>query len=336
MVKNLSRIWPSVTVPGLLAPINQDVDFRKYFGDITSYGEVGVDAVYYPTLEKISGMTTVFQQWNDNLPQVDIENGQLEAKYYTIGTSVQYTDEQAGKFSKIYSGVSLDQVLDDLSKMAINQKWHFASLYGFVPEDNDGLVNNGINVNLPADSAGADTMTGYIPAELMSFIASQIREAMNVSFGTLKPAVIAGSTRAINYIRSTVVALNQYQMQGGGVDSIAGTLGRIVGDWLGVGRVEFIADDLLMDQTGGNADKILIIAPGLGTQDEVPEQYSQYLLDDMPLNRMNTTMDKMSNGLITTVNPVINRTVRRNKTLKTTAGIVLRSQAVRVISFNYA
>ena len=168
----------------------------------------------------------------------------------------------------------------------------------------------------------------------MASTKTQARTAMNNTYGMAKPVVFMSSVRVVNWIKSVMLNLTQYQMPGAGVDSIGGAYSRVVGEWLGVGKIEFIADDLLKGAGTGGADVMLFVAPGLTEQDAVKPEYSQYLLGDLPMNMMNTFKDE-AGGLIISRNPVINRVTSADYSLQTTPGAVIRADAVRVIEAVY-
>ena len=331
---NLNRVVPHSLIPGAVFPVNQNADYVKMFAGITKYGDLGSDYLYLPTFEKIHTPTTIGQQWRGGVDTAQFANGQLAWQYYTIQARFEYTDQQAAKLSKLVPSIGIDNFLDKLCQQGVNQRRHYGALFGFDPAQTQGLVKQGTTATFPADSDANTTISAYNPDELMAFMAGQARTAMNNTYGMAKPVIFASSVRVVNYIRSTMINLMQYQMPGAGVDSVGGAYSRVVGEWLGVGKIEFIADDLLKAAGTNSTDIMLFIAPGLAEQDSVPPEFSQYKLDDQPGNMMNTFMDN-AGGLIISRNPIMNRVTSVDYSLQTTPGAVIRADAVRVIEAAY-
>ena len=331
---NLQRVVPHSVIPGVVAPVNQNADYVKAFAGITQYGDLGSDYLYLTTLETIHPPTTIGQQWRGGVDSAQFANNQLAYQYYTIQARYEYTDQQAAKLGKIIPGVGIEKLLDDLCQQGVQQRRHYGALFGFDPAQTQGLVKQGTTATFPADSDANTTVSAYNPDELLAFMAGQARTAMNNTYGMAKPVVFMSSVRVVNFIRSTMINLTQYQMPGAGVDSVGGAYNRVVGEWLGVGKIEFIADDLLKGTGTNGADIMLFVAPGLTEQDVVKEEFSQYKLGDYPANMMNTFMDN-AGGLIISRNPVINRVTSVDFSLQTTPGAVIRADAVRVIEAAY-
>lgn len=331
---NLQRVVPHSIIPGVVAPVNQNADYIKAFAGITKYGDLGSDYLYLTTLDKIDTPTTIGQQWRGGVDTAQFSNNQLAWQYYTIQARMEYTDQQAAKLGKILPGIGIDQLLDKLCRQGINQRDHYGALFGFDPAQTQGLVKQGTTATFPADSDAHTTISSYNPDELMAFMATQARTAMNNTYGMAKPVIFMSSVRTVNWIKSVMLNLTQYQMPGAGVDSIGGAYSRVVGEWLGVGKIEFIADDLLKGAGTNSSDLMLFVAPGLTEQDAVKPEYSQYLLGDLPMNMMNTFKDE-AGGLIISRNPVINRVTSADYSLQTTPGAVIRADAVRVIEALY-
>jgi hypothetical protein len=336
-VNNLSRFVGSSVMPGYVAPVVQDTNFKECLADITHFGELGAPALYLPTLSRIHTPTTIGQQWRADADSVGFDNNQLTFWYYTIHARYEYTDQQAAKMSKVLPAIGLQDLNTRLCEMAMNQRRHYGMWFGFDPTSTaQGIIAQGTTYTFVNDSDAHSTLLTYNPPELVALLAAVARETMNATYGMAKPVVIASSPRTINYIMSTIVAVTESQLPGAGIDSVGGTFGRVVGDWLGVGKVKFIQDKLL-EGTGGTAltDPVVFIAPGLSEADPVPADISQYSLMDNNINRINTFMDN-AGGLLRMENPIINWTHQGLFKLQTTPGAVVRKEAVRVINIPYS
>lgn len=330
----LSRLYPSGVVPGILTPQTQDVDFKKYVGNTTHFSsDYAHNAIYMASVTNINSQAEISQQWQSELTNQSYTLGQIKAPCYNINAMFRFNQQEQAQFEAVAQGVSLPDFLEKLAEQAINQRRHEAILYGFDPATdlNQGILANATQSNLPSDKAGADTLTGYNPAELQSFFASIIRDVMSVSYGMLKPVVIASSPRVINLLHTLIVSLTESQKDGAGIDTVGGMIGRVM-NWLGAGNVEFIQDATLQ---GDTSDKIVFIAPGLSDQAEsVNADDSQNLIGDKTSIKFNTWVD--DGGLRKFPKPVEFGEYATKLTRRMTPGVTLRSEAVRVVTAKYA
>lgn len=330
----VSRINPSVVVPGLLVPQTQKVNFEAYIGEKLQLTDEADEMLYFMTANNINSETSVGQQWGQELTNQSYSLGQIGMPLYRISAYVEYNKDEQGKFEKLSNGVSLPQFLENLAKQGINQRKHQGILFGFDGSLKQGITANATVTSMPADSQGHNKVTEYDAAEFVDFLAELIRSAMNSTYGMAKPTIVASSVQMINYISSVIVPfLNS--ANNGGIDSIKGLFSRIAVDWLGVGKVEFIADDRLKGVATGNKDAILIIAPGLSSQDKLPADVNQNLVGDMNGISYNTVYDA-GVGLVKMNRPEDFGIVSSMLTYKMTPGATLRNEAVIYCSAQYA
>lgn len=328
------RTQPNASVPGLLVPQVQEVPFNKYVGGKTNIGSLAVEQAYITMINSINGDANVGQQWGDDLNRQSYAMGQVSAPFYKISAFVEYNVDEQAKFEALSNGVALPEFLENIAKQTINQKRHQAILFGFDggAGANQGILANATIKTLPADSASKTKITEYNIAELASFLGGVARDVATATFGSAKPVVITSSTRTINYIRSAIVSLTESQKEGAGVDTIGGVVSRIV-DWLGVGKVEFIANDLLKDDTNG--DTIAFIAPGIDKQVKVNDEDSQNLAGKFNSITYNTWYDG-AEGLLR-FDALPNRGVMGAEYVyKMTPAVTLRKEAVVKIVAKYA
>lgn len=333
MSNAMLRAYPSGSIPGILVPQTQQVPFEKYIGGKTNYGKLEDVAKYVNTITNINTESTVSQQWGRDSAKQTYTQGQIGASYYGIKAYVEYDIEEAARFEAFTQGVSLHDFLENLAKQGINQRRHEGILFGF---DNgtdlgQGILANATTETMPADSNNKTTITEYNPAELQQFLASVARNAMDATYGICKPIVIASSTRVINYLKSIVVSLTESQKDGAGVDSIAGLYERVVGNWLGVGKIEFIADNTL---EGSDKDKIVFISRGLDKQAENADD-STNLAGQLNSIDFATWYDG-GLGLIKEPAPMTLGVYRCVYYYKMTPGATLLPEAVRVVEVAYA
>lgn len=332
MSGGMLRVYPSARGVGLVIPQVQQVPFEKYIGAKTNIGKLEDISHYLATIMNIDSETTIGQQWGSNKTKQNYTIGQLSASYYSIQAYVEYNIEEQARFESVSNGVSLPNFLENLAKQGINQRRHQLILFG---ADSDTSLNQGILANatvetLPSDSNGASTLTGYNPAELQRFLANIAINVMDSTYGMAKPCVIASSQRVISYLRTMVVSLTESQKEGAGVDSVAGLYNRIVGQWLGVGNIEFIADDLLK---GDTKDKIVFVAPGIDKQPQGDDGLN--LAGALNGVTYNTYYDA-SIGLIDEPAPVALGVFSKKYVFKMTPGITIHPKAVSYCEVAYA
>lgn len=331
----LNRVNPSTVLPGILVPQIQSVDFEKYIGSKTNLTGMADEMLYVMTVNNINGETTVGQQWAQELNRQSYSLGQVGLPLYRINAYSEYDKDEQSKFEKLVSGVSLPNFLENLAKQAINQRKHSAILTGFDTTLEQGILANATETNLPADSKGNTKITTYDPSELQKALAAEVRSVMDSSYGMLMPTVFVSSTRVINYLKTTVISLLD-SAQNGGVDSVAGLFERVVGEWLGVGKVTFMSDPLLQDVDGTGKDRILLIAPGMDSQ-QYPSggaDVNQNIVGSENSITYNTMYDA-GEGLKRETRPEDFGIVSMLYTYKMTPGATLRSEAVKSISVEY-
>ena len=335
MANNLQRLVPHSTVPGLITPIFQKVDFRALLGEVTRFGKLGDDILYQTTLSAINTPTVVGQQWRGDVDKSTYSLSQLSFPYYTIEAKLEMGPDEEAKFASVVPGVGLKQFLSNLCAQGINQREHYACLFGFDTTAGQGIIKNGAYYdNLGNDSGGHSTIQTYIVIELLATLAAQARTVMDASYGMAKPVKIIAPSNMINYLKSTIVPLASYQMPGGGVDSIGGAYSRMIGEWLGVGKVEFIADNAMAGKGGSSKDLISFVAPGLSDQEAKADPNTNLVADELPENMRNTMMD-MIEGKKEFVNPPINGIKSSLFSLTTTSGAVIRPEAVRTLEYTF-
>lgn len=331
----MTRIHPSIAIPGLLVPNVQQVPFEKYVGHRTNMGSLGKEQAYITLVSNINSETQVGQQWGSQMARQTYTLGQLGVPYYRVEAYVEYNVDEQAKFEELSNGVALPDFLENLAKQGINQRRHQAILYGFDNTNGlgQGILANATQVTLPADSNSKKKLTEYVPEEMQQFLTMIIRRAMDTTYGMAKPTIIASSQRVINFLSSTIIPLTQSQKDGGGIDTIRGLFQRSVGEWLGVGAVEFIADATLEGTGTRGADRLVFIAPGMDNQTHSDEEGVNLVGQYNSIN-YNTWYDS-AEGLMRFDAPPSMGTFGAKYTLKMTPGVTLRSEAVQVVDIEY-
>lgn len=328
----LNRVYPSIVAPGILVPQIQNVDFDSYIGHKTNLAGEAEEMLYLVTANNINSETSVGQQWGQELTRQSYSLGQVALPYYRINAYSEYTEGERAKFEALSNGVSLPLFLENLARQGINQRKHQGVLFGFDYAKGQGLLANGKLQTFPADSQGQTTLTKYNVAELQGVLSTLARSVMDVTFGTAKPTIIASSVRVINYLRTAIVPLVDYQKDGGGVTSVGAVYEEVIGRWLNVGQVKLIADDLLK---GTTTDKLVVIAPGVDNVSGLPDDVNQNLVGEYNSINYNTTYDA-SMGLKRLDRPADFEVYSTLFTYKMTPGACLRSEAVAIMNIQYS
>ncbi|HDZ5057805.1 TPA: hypothetical protein RTG63_001668 [Campylobacter jejuni] len=290
--------------------------------------------LYIMSANNINSETAVGQQWGQELTKQSYSLNQTGLPLYRVSAYVEYTEDERAKFEELSNGVSLPNFLENLAKQGINQRKHQGILYGFDNSLKQGITSNATVLNMPADSNSKTKLTEYDAAELVEFLASAARSVMDATYGTAKPVVFASSVRVINYIKTVIVPfLNS--ADGGGVDSVGGLYERVISDWLGVGKIQFIADELLRENTSDKKDTILLVAPGLDSQSHLNNDINQNLAGELNGITYNTMYDA-GIGLTKMNRPDDFGIFSSLLTYKMTPGATLRSEAVATIAIQYA
>ncbi len=140
-----------------------------------------------------------------------------------------------------------------------------ASLKGMNPQNGEGLLNApGITaINLPTDPFGNDTFSTYDNGAMAFFLAQQIGaiKTRTLQLGLGRKFTVIGPQRDLQLFEYNVVQLTQFQREGAGTDSTAGTFKEILmknGD-----TVIWTYDDTLIGAGAGGTDAIIIVMPEL-------------------------------------------------------------------------
>lgn len=338
---NLLRATPHVTIPGLLVPQTQNAVWKDYLGAKLSYGEYKDDYAYIPTISAMSSNTFVGQQWGKNLTNQQYAIGQVQAAFYNIEAFVEWNYQEQEKFNGLIDGVALPDFLTNLAEQGINQKMHQAILYGFDNENNDtlgqGILSNSTMGNLPQDSNKNTTLTAYNPNELVAWLISCARQIATNTFSLAQPVVIASSVRVIKLLQSTLVPIVQQGSQslGGLYTSEAEIYERVVGGMLGVGKIKWVQDNLLLSPTADGNDTILFIAPEIKLQDEMGDDSSNLVGKKNSIN-YNTFFTSVGGGKQRFENTPNMGWYGFKMVAKTTAGVNLRQEAVLQVPVKFS
>lgn len=259
------RVSPSFIDPRIIIQQNQ----ASGAFDLLSGGDLDVklgDGDQYVYLKTLSIRTRVAgsQAAYNQLPSVSLVANEISTPTYRMRVRAEYDHHDisaAGNY-----GVSLPQAQSLGMRQAHFQQTRNALLYGFNPQNGEGLLNTvgATAVNLPADSNGNTTVQTYDNGQMAFFLLAQVTAlktrmyqlGMPLRIEILGPQRILG---AFEY--QGIVQLTQFQRTGAGTASVKNLIQDVLsgnGDSLG-----WNYDDTLIGKGAGGADAVLIVAPDI-------------------------------------------------------------------------
>ena len=197
------------------------------------------------------------------LPGASIVPSYVSTPTYLIRTRAEYDHHDIAAANAW--GYSLPEGQRLAMRQGVFQQQRNALLYGFNPSNGEGVLNTqgATTTSLPPDSNGNQTISTYDNGQLAVFFLNLIGQlktrcmqlGMPVRISIVTPQRVQA---ALAY--QGIVQLTQFQREGGGVNSILGTVNSVAG-WSG-DTIEWSCDDTLINQgSGGNTDAIIIAIP---------------------------------------------------------------------------
>jgi hypothetical protein len=197
----------------------------------------------------------------NELPGVDIQATMISAPTYLLQVRAEYNHHDVAAGGRW--GFAVPEAYRLGGRQAHFQLARDANLFGMNPQNGEGLLNTpgATAVNLPADSNGNDTVVTYDNGQMAFFLAQQILNIKTRTYqlGLGRKFTILGPQRTLGLFEYNVVQLVQYQRQGAGTASTAGTLKEILmanGD-----ELSWVYDDTLIGAGAGGNDAVIIVMP---------------------------------------------------------------------------
>lgn len=264
------RVDPSYMVPETVMQISQRSGaFQALPGGRQSVrlGE-GDQYVYIKTLQLRTDLN-VGQSAANSLNGPAFVSQLISAPTYLIRSRSEYDHHDTAAAARW--DVSLPDAYRRGTWQAFAQNERNALLYGFQPQNGEGLLNTvgATATSLPADSNGNTTFQTYDNGEMALFmlqtiVAAQIRMYLSPQAGNR--CVVLGPQRILAMMqKANIVQLVQFQRPGAGTATTGGTIDeqmRQAGD-----MVEWAYDDTLIGKGAGGSDAIVIVFPELEDQD---------------------------------------------------------------------
>ncbi len=208
---------------------------------------------------KIAAGQTSFNE----LPGVDIFASQISTATYRAQLAATWNHHDVNAAASW--GFSLTEAYKLGHRQGHFQLARDASLKGMNPQNGEGLMNApGITVsNLPDDPFGNDSWSTYDNGSMAFYLSLQVGtiKQNTLNLGLPKDFTLIGPQRVLMPYEYNVVQLTQFQRDGAGVASTAGTFKEILmrnGD-----KVTWTYDDTLQGAGANGNDLVFIVMPEL-------------------------------------------------------------------------
>lgn len=256
-------VKPSFEEPELLLQYNQASAFPDALADRSLRTRLGEDdlLVYMKQLNVRTKMS-VAQSTANELPGIDILASQISTVTYLYRARSIYDHHDVRAASNW--GFSAVEAYRLGMRQASYQFARDAALFGMNPQLGEGLVNapGALSIDLPADSYGNDTVLSYDNGEMAFFLLQLIKtiKTNTVQMGIGKEFTFLGPQRTLGEFEYNVVELVQYQREGAGTASTAGTLKDVAGK-NGDSIIWGYDDSLQGAGATSNDDLVIVIMP---------------------------------------------------------------------------
>lgn len=257
-------VHPSFTEPENIIQWEQPSGFVHTLaggGLRTKIGEE--DLLVYAKQINLRTKNAVNQSQANELPGVDIFASQISTATYRAqvrDTWNHHDVAQAGLW-----GFALPEAYKLGHRQSHFQLARDASLKGLNPQNGEGFINapRVTTTNLPADPFGNVNWSTYDNGAMAFYLALQIGtiKQNTLNLGIPQDFTVLGPQRVLMPFEYNVVQLTQYQREGGGVASTAGTFKQILeknGD-----SITWTYDDTLQGAGANGNDLVIIVMPGL-------------------------------------------------------------------------
>lgn len=198
----------------------------------------------------------------NQLPGVSLALSQISTPTYLLQVRAEYNQHDTAAAARYGFG------LPEAYRLGMRQG-HFqlarsALLYGFNPQNGEGLVNTSgaTAVNLPADSFGNTTVVLYDNGQMALWLIQQIEliKTRCNQLGIPRKFTILGPQRILGQFEyPNIVQLVQYQRAGAGSQTTAGVVKEVLlanGD-----QIIWAYDDTLIGKGANGSDAVLLVMP---------------------------------------------------------------------------
>jgi len=197
----------------------------------------------------------------NELPGIDIAASMISTPSYLFKCRSQYDHHDVAAAGRW--GFSAVEAYRLGMRQANFQLARDATLTGLNPQNGEGLLNapGAVAVNLPPDSFGNTTVSTYDNGQMAFFIAQQVQQIKQrtLSLGLPNFFTILAPQRILGPLEYNVVQLVQFQREGAGTTSTAGTVKSILMD--NGDTLNWCYDDTLQGQGYNGSDAVILVMP---------------------------------------------------------------------------
>lgn len=196
----------------------------------------------------------------NQLPGVAVTLSQISTPSYLVRCRAQYDRHDVSAAG--HWGVALPEAYRLGMRQAHFQIARSALLYGFQPQNGEGITNSGTQVNLPPDSNGNTTVVTYDNGQMALFLLQQVLnlKSRTNQLGIGRKFTFCGPQRVLGQFEyPNIVQLVQFQRSGAGTTTTAGVVKETLlmnGDLL-----IWAYDDTLIGQGAGGNDLVILSMP---------------------------------------------------------------------------
>lgn len=327
---------PSFIEPEFLVQYSQASGFIDVFADHNLRVRLGEDdlVVYMKQLNVRTKMAANQANMNE-LPGVDIAATMFSTPTYQQRVRAEWDHHDVAAGSRW--GFAVPEAYRLGSRQAHFQLCRNAALYGFNPQNGEGLVNapGATALNLPPDSFGNDTVITYDNGQMAFFLAQQVLQLKTATYqlGLARDFTILGPQRILGLFEYNVVQLTQFQRAGAGTTSTAGTTKEIL--MANSDSLIWTYDDTLIGQGANGTDMVIIAMP------EVSKPAGETINTNIfasitPANRTCLTQYADMAAPREIISPLAGGATDFLQEWRITPGWAPRPQALRLISMQYS
>lgn len=327
---------PSFIEPEFLLQYSQ----ASGFVDLLAEGQLRVrlaedDLLVYMKQINLRTNMASSQAGSQELPSVDVQATMISAPSYLLQVRNEYNHHDVAAGARW--GFAVPEAYRLGGRQANFQLCRDANLFGMNPQNGEGILNapGATAINLPPDSNSNDTVVTYDNGEMAFFLAQQILNIKTRTYqlGLGKKFTILGPQRTLGLFEYNIVQLVQFQRQGAGSASTAGTLKEILmsnGDTL-----IWAYDDTLIGAGASGADAVIIAMPEVekpkGDQPVNTNEFAKLL----PGSRVCLTQYCDMAAPREIISPLAGGATDMLQEWRITSGWAPRSQALTIVSMVY-
>lgn len=271
----------------------------------------------------------------NELPSVSVVMSYISTPTYLQRVRAEYDHHDTAAFGRWGASIVEAQRLG--MRQGHYQLLRSALLYGLNPANGEGIINTtgATSINLPPDPFGNTTVVTYDNGAMAFFLLSQLSaiKSRTNQLGIGRKFTILGPQRDLSIFEyQGIVQLTQFQKEGGGVTSVAGTV-KDVATWNG-DEITWVYDDTLIGKGSGGTDLIIIDMPEVEKPDGGTINTNEFAKLAPGLDACTLMLNDMVAPREITA-PLPGGAVDIVSELRTTSGWGIRGEAIQLVSMMY-